>query len=147
MPMRAWVLAVLLALSAAPASAAQKAEWETLDAQKIIDGCWTTSEELRDTGVTAYMAEGHQKTIQCLEEAIKTQMVPFKLDRAKGFAKELADLRAYFLKLGRELHNDNPGCGKGNCGSANGLYSYSLIERVYEQMIRDMVFARKDGEF
>ena len=146
MTMRAWVLAVLLAFSVAPASEAQKAEWETLDAQKIIDGCWAISEDLR-SGSTASMEEGHRKTIQCLEEAIKTQMAAFKLEREKGFAKELSDLRVYFLKLGTELHNDNPGCDKGNCGSANDLYSNILIERVYEQMIRVMVFARKDGEF
>jgi hypothetical protein len=154
MTMRAWVLAALLALTVAPAQSADRTAaepgevWEILDAEKIIDACWDMSNEQRASGNPADRAEGNLTSLLCLEEAAKTQIVAFEFKKpANEFARELRDRRDYLLALYAKIWNENPGCGRGLCGTANEARPYWAAATFFERMIEIAVYLRKREEF
>jgi hypothetical protein len=145
--MRAWIAGVLLALTVAPAVAAEPEEWETLDADAIIAACGTGTWQIRSIGSIDAIYSGNVQMVICLEEAVKTQAAAFQLKPAEEFANDMADLRRYIFSLYQDIHTDNPGCRRFSCGVYEEMLQLFPMGEIYREMIRNMVAARKEGQF
>jgi hypothetical protein len=152
MTMRALVLAVLLALTVAPAQSAEPAAaepkqvWEILDAKTIIDACRAISEEKRGSGYVGLMAEGGMDSILCLEEAAKTQAAAFGFP-AEAFARELTGFREQVMNLYQRIYEETPECRRIFCGMDNELGKYPSTAAHLERIIDAMVRVRKFDKF
>lgn len=134
-------LATLLAC-AAPAAA--HAEWEALDADAIVEACWTDVQPDIDSGVTLRMQKGIAAVSQCLRTRIMENTAP--LFAATGYTpkQQLADIDRLTQSAGSfywKLYNENRACAPA-CGTLARVQAGAEIPDLLERLLRDVVETR-----
>jgi hypothetical protein len=136
-------LAVIALLTfSAPATAF--AEWENLDADEIVEACWTSGQEDIDSGVTARMQRGIAVTAQCLRTRILENAAP--LFAATGYTakQQLADLDRITQSAGSfyaHLYAQNRACAPA-CGTLPRIQAGAEIPDLLERVLRNVVETR-----
>ncbi len=137
----ALVVAALLACSApAPAFA----EWETLDADEIVEACWTSGQEDIDSGVTARMQRGIAVTAQCLRTRILENSAPLFASTNYTAKQQLADLDRITQSAGSfyaRLYGQNRACAPG-CGTLARVQAGAEIPDLLERVLRNVIEVR-----
>lgn len=117
---------------------------EIADADKLIEGCWGISKELRSTGVTGLHRIGTGRTTQCLWRVIMDQVEALfeenTLSRRK-MREYLDHLSTGSQKIYWVLYNEHRGCDP-FCGTIFQTFHLSAYASILEKIIRDMISQR-----
>lgn len=136
-------LAVIALLTfAAPATAF--AEWENLDADEIVEACWTSGQEDIDSGVTARMQRGIAVTAQCLRTRILENAAPLLAATGYTAKQQLADLDRITQSAGSfyaHLYAQNRAC-EPSCGTLARIQAGAEIPDLLERVLRNVVETR-----
>jgi hypothetical protein len=122
-------------------------DWKTLDAQKLIDACWAISEEDRSAPSRQQMMEGREKTLHCFEETLVEQVRVFRpYARWEGYKDD--DIRKILHAIATNLTNIEWYMYKSLAPDAclpdcQPLAYGPMIEKVYQELIREVVVERK----
>lgn len=139
----------MLLFHTAPASAennfAVQQEKAEKHAQKIIEACWSISEDLR-SGSTADMREGSGKSIECLTNEIenlsKKMFTPEKQKEFSGHLKQHTE-SAYYLYY--QLYNEHKNCHP--CGTQYHVVYLGATANVLEDLLKSMVQQAYEFDF
>lgn len=134
------VVALLTCSAPAPAFA----EWETLDADEIVEACWTAGQDDIDSGVTARMQRGIAATAQCLRSRILENAAPLLASTSYTPKQQLADLDRITQSAGSfyaRLYGENRACAP-SCGTLARIQAGAEIPDILEQVLRNVIETR-----
>jgi len=140
--MKSTLVVVALLTFAAPAAAF--AEWETLDADEIVEACWSTAQDDIDSGVTSRMQRGIAVAAQCLRTRIMEHTTPLFATTGYTAKQQLADLDRITQSTGTfytHLYAQNRACAP-TCGTLARIEAGAQVPDVLERVLRDVVETR-----
>lgn len=139
--MRPFLFILLACLISLPARGEDHSAQAEKAAQKIINACWTLSEEDRDSGVTARMREGTLNTALCMKKHILalSKQVLFKDDPLiqKDVAEDLDKIHHGVGGLYWNLHNSHDSCSQNPCGTMYHVLHNGALAHTMEDILRD----------
>ena len=130
--------------------AANSADWAPLDADAIINNCWLTSEEDRDSGITSRMRNGTIDSAMCIRKQIVNNAAA--LFHESTYSEEDIDQHMELLSEGIQkfywkLYNERVDCDHPTgCGTLYHVFHVGEIARVYESILRDVISKRNELE-
>lgn len=141
---------VLWFLTASPALAGGNEysgePFEPIDAQAIIDDCWSKSEELRSLGTIAEYGYGLNITHSCMEEAVLEQINSWLLPEFTESAEaHLHALRELHGDLYFRIYSKNRYCSR-SCGLLTGMRYIEHYLQFLETILRDIAAERNYRE-
>ena len=120
-----------------------------IDADALIEKCWSISKEDIESGVTARMRGGSARSAKCLQDVILDQVEvmfdPKTLTRKEAFEK-LQLISEGVQTLYWSIFNQHRKCRRW-CGTDRHVYHLAHYADLLEHMIRDMVRERNEIGF
>ena len=117
---------------------------EPVDAESIIDRCWSISREDWSSGVTARLRNGYLTTALCLEKEIVRNASHLskgsELD-VQSLRKKMKDLRFLYGRFYWDLGNENQACLPW-CGTENKVTHNLKLALLYERILREVIGLR-----
>ena len=123
--------------------------FESIDADALIERCWSISKEDLDSGVTARIRGGSARSAKCLQDVILDQVEvmfePKTLTR-KEASEKLQLISEGVQTLYWSIFNQHRKCRRW-CGTDRHVYHLAHYADLLEHMIRDMVRERNEIGF
>jgi len=135
--------------SATPAFAEERTRIESNtipNAEDLIKHCWDISEEKRATPSTGTMLDGHIDTALCLEKEIINHASHLIYEGFYSRGKIESEIRLIGKTLGNfysAMYNENHACTP-SCGTIRYTWHMSIVSKLYEQMLTDVIALRKE---
>lgn len=123
--------------------------FEPINADALIEKCWSISKEDLDSGVTARMRGGSARSAKCLQDVILDQVEvmfePKTLTR-KEASEKLQLISEGVQTLYWSIFNQHRKCRRW-CGTDRHVYHLAYYADLLEDMIRAMVHERNEIGF
>lgn len=133
-------LLVLIWILIVPAPGAQSATGK-LDAEAIIEECWSLSKKERASGVTATMRAGAAKSVACLREkliGLSAKMFDHAVYSESEIRQDIETLSRSIGAFSFNLYNHPKHCFPA-CGTMYQLFHHGHQAEILEKMIERTV--------